>query len=248
MTIRERSVRAVYKLAASLNGTPTVERLKAISERQDLAGLLGKLRIYCVIDAGANAGQYARVLRRLGFDGLILSFEPNGDVFQVMQEAFASDQNWRGYNYALGSAEAELEFNVFAESQISSFLPGSDLVQSAPIRTSKVPVKRLDAFLPTILPDWTKRRIFLKCDTQGFDLEVVRGAEGALAAIYGLQSEIAVQSLYVGMPRYLEALSFYESLDFVLVDLWLNNRNREGDALEYDCLMRRRSQASPQSR
>jgi hypothetical protein len=67
----------------------------------------------------------------------------------------------------------------------------------------------------------------------------VRGAEGALAQVYGLQSEIAVQSLYLGMPRYLEALSFYENLGFALIDLWLNNRTVDGDVLEYDCLVRR---------
>jgi hypothetical protein len=41
------------------------------------------------------------------------------------------------------------------------------------------------------------------------------------------------------MPRYLEALGFYESLGFVLIDLWLNNRTVDGDVLEYDCLMKR---------
>jgi len=239
MTLREKLVRAVYAAVASRSAAPIVERLKAVSERQVLGELLSKLRIDCVIDVGANEGQYARLLRRLGFTGLILSFEPNVDVFNVMQRAFAKDHAWRGYNCGLGSSDGELDFNVFEFSPISSFLPGSDFVHSKIVRTAKVPVRRLDAFLPEILPDWSKRRLFLKCDTQGFDLEVVKGAEGALSAVYGLQSEIAVQSLYRGMPRYLEALSLYESLGFVLIDLWLNNRTVDGDVLEYDCLMKR---------
>jgi FkbM family methyltransferase len=208
MSLREKLVRAVYAVVASPSAAPIVERLKAVSERQVLGDLLSKLRIDCVIDVGANEGQYARLLRRLGFKGLILSFEPNIDVFNVMQRAFANDRAWRGYNCGLGSADGELDFNVFEFSQISSFLPGSDRVHSKLVRTTKVPVRRLDSFLPTIVPDWSQKRVFLKCDTQGFDLEVVRGAEGALSAVYGLQSEIAVQSLYRGMPRYLEALSF----------------------------------------
>jgi FkbM family methyltransferase len=239
MTLREKLVRAVYGAVASPAGAPIVERLKAISERQTLSELLSKHRIDCVIDVGANEGQYARLLRRLGFTGLILSFEPNADVFRVMQTTFAKDHAWQGFNCALGSSEKELDFNVFEHSQISSFLPGSELVHSKIVRTVKVPVRRLDVFLPQILPDWGKRRIFVKCDTQGFDLEVIRGAEGTLPRVYGMQSELAVQSLYNGMPRYLEALSFYESLGFVLIDLWLNNRTASGDVLEYDCLMRR---------
>ena len=239
MSLREKLVRAAYSAVASPTAAPLVERLKAISQRQILSELLAELHIDCVVDVGANQGQYARLLRRLGFTGLILSFEPNADVFQVMQHAFAKDRAWQGFNSALGSSETQLDFNVFEESQISSFLPGSDLVHSKIVRTVKVPVRRMDVFLPQILPDWGNRRIFVKCDTQGFDLEVIRGAEGTLPRVYGMQSEIAVQSLYDGMPRYLEALSFYESLGFVLVDLWLNNRTVSGDALEYDCLMRR---------
>ena len=239
MTFRERLVRVVYGAVASPAAAPIVERLKAISERQTLAGLLSKLSIDCVIDVGANEGQYARLLRRLGFTGLILSFEPNPEVFKLMQGAFAKDHAWQGFNCALGSSEEELDFNVFEHSQISSFLPGSALVHSKLVRTLKVPVHRLDAFLPQVLPDWGNRRIFLKCDTQGFDLEVIRGADGTLPQVYGLQSELAVQSLYGGMPGYLEALHFYEGLGFVLIDLWLNNRTAGGDVLEYDCLMRR---------
>ena len=243
--VREKLVRAAYAAVASPSAAQFIERLKAVSERQVLGGLLSKLRIDCVIDAGANEGQYARLVRRLGFTGLILSFEPNLDVFQKMEHAFSGDHAWRGVNCALGSCEEELDFNIFEQSQISSFLPGSDRVHSTLVRTVKIPVRRLDAFLPQILPDWNKRHLFLKCDTQGFDLEVVRGADGVLAQVYGLQSEIAVQSLYVGMPRYLEALSFYESLGFILIDLWLNNRTLDGDVLEYDCLMRRNGSEKP---
>ena len=239
MTLRESLIRTVYSIVASPTVGPIVERLKSVSERQTLRELLTTLRIDCVIDVGANEGQYARLLRRLGFTGLIISFEPNVDVFKAMQGTFAKDTSWRGQNCGLGSSDGELDFNVFECSQISSFLPGNDRVHSKVLRTEKVPVRRLDALLQQVLPDWSKKRIFLKCDTQGFDVEVVKGAEGVMAAVYGLQSEIAAQSLYRGMPRYLEALSFYESLGFVLVDLWLNNRTVEGDALEYDCLMKR---------
>ncbi len=247
MTLREKLVRAVYAAVASSAGAQIAERLKSVSERQALRELLSKLQVNCVIDVGANEGQYARLLRRLGFTGQILSFEPNVEVFRVMQQAFVMDHAWRGFNCALGSSEGELDFHVFEQSQISSFLPGGERVHSRLVRTVKVPVRRLDVFLPQILPEWGKKRIFLKCDTQGFDLEVVKGAEGALAQVYGLQSEIAVQSLYEGMTRYLEALSFYESLGFVLIDLWLNNRTVEGDVLEYDCLMRRNGSEMPES-
>jgi FkbM family methyltransferase len=183
MTLREKLVRVAYATVALPTPASVLERLMAVAERQVLGRLLSKLGIDCVIDVGANEGQYARLLRRLRFTGLILSFEPNPDVFRVMQNAFAKDPAWRGYNCGLGSSEEELDFNIFEHSQISSFLPGSERLHSKLVRTARVPVRRLDAFLPAVLPDWSKRRLFLKCDTQGFDLEVVKGAEGALTRI-----------------------------------------------------------------
>jgi FkbM family methyltransferase len=239
MNLREKLVRLAYYALASKNALPVMERLTLVSERRILRELLSKLRIDCVIDVGANEGQYARLVRRLGFKGLILSFEPNLDAFRVAQRAFAKDGAWRGYNCALGSADGEKDLNVFEHSPLASLFPPSDRLHSRIIQTTKVAIRRLDTLLPKILPDWTQRRLFVKCDTQGFDVEVMRGAEAALAVIAGLQSEISVLPLYRGMPSYLEALSFYESLGFTLVDLWLVTRTPGGDALEYDCLMKR---------
>ena len=201
MTLREKLVRAVYAAVASPTGAQIAERLKSVSERQALRELLSKLQVNCVIDVGANEGQYARLLRRLGFTGQILSFEPNVEVFGLMQEAFAKDHAWRGLTAPWAVPKEKWTFMSSNNRRLSSFLPGSERVHSRLVRTVKVPVRRLDAFLPQILPEWGKKRIFLKCDTQGFDLEVVKGAEGTLAQVYGLQSEIAVQSLYEGMTQ-----------------------------------------------
>jgi FkbM family methyltransferase len=237
--LRETLVRAMYGALCAPVAAAPAERFRAMVERCALGRLLNELRIDCVIDVGANQGQYARLLRRLRYTGLILSFEPNPDVFRAAQSEFAGDGSWRGYGYALGSSNAELEFNVFENSEVSSFLAAGDRLKSKIIRSTKVPVRRLDDVMPEILPDWKQRRLFLKCDTQGFDLEVVKGAEGVLQAICGLQSEIAVQPLYAGMPRYLEALKYYEGLGFSVFELWQNNTTSDGLALEYDCLMKR---------
>ena len=239
MNILDKLARAVDATVGSPAAAPLVCRLRRIADIQVLGGLLSTLRVDCVIDAGANEGQYARLIRRFGFSGLILSFEPNPEVFRVMQSAFANDKNWRGYNCALGSSDGELDFNIFEFTPMCSFFPATELVHSKLERTAKVSVRRLDTLLPEILPDWSNRRFFLKVDTEGFDVEVVKGAAGALGTIYGLESEVAARVLFHGMPRYLEALGYYESLGFVLVDLWLNSRTADGDALEFECIMKR---------
>src|SRR4029077_10046632 len=134
---RERLVRAVYAAVASPMAATVVARLKSISERQALRELLSKLRIDCVGDVGAKQGQYARLLRRLGFAGLILSFEPNPEVFHVMRSAFEHDKGWRGYNCGLGSSDGEMDFNMFEHPVLDSFLPRGDILHSKLVRTAK---------------------------------------------------------------------------------------------------------------
>jgi len=239
--VREFLVRFLYRLIANPVVMGTVERIWTIAEKQMLMRMLNDLQVTCLVDVGANAGQYARLIRRLGFTGTIVSFEPNPAVFRTLQQSRAGDPNWKGVNCGLGSEDGELEMNIFEESLISSFLPGK-MVTSKIKEVRKVPVRRLDSVLQEILPGVAAERIYLKCDTQGFDLQVVKGAAGLMRQIVGLQSEIAVKTLYVGMPRYLESLAFYESLGLELMDLWLVGRTVTGEAMEYDCVMKRASE------
>jgi FkbM family methyltransferase len=239
--LRENMVKLLYAIVGSQHLSPMIERLKTILDRNILMGIFSELGIEYVVDVGANEGQYAATLRRLGYRGMIFSFEPNRDVFYLMEKRFAKDSKWRGFNYAIGSSEGELHLNVYEESSISSFLRGNEKIQNASRinRVEKVPVRRLDAVLPSLIPELGRKRIFLKSDTQGFDVEVVRGAEGIMKSIYGLQSEISVQPIYHEMPKYLESLSYYEGLGFVLMDLWLVTRTTRGEVMEYDCVMKR---------
>ena len=122
----------------------------------------------------------------------------------------------------------------------SSFL-GSKIVP--PSRVDDVQVKRLDCIIDSLLKSvGNTPRVFLKMDTQGYDLEVMKGASGCINPIVlGLQSEIAVtEPVYENMPHYLECLAYYESLGFELMNLFTVTRTaRYRSILEYDCLMAR---------
>lgn len=253
-SLRENAIKSLYRILQFPQLSRVIGRLNRILERHTLKELLEELDIEYVIDVGANEGQYAALLQRLGYKGMILSFEPNIDVFRLLQKRFANDTNWRGFNYAIGSSERQLQLNVYEDSSISSFLRGNSKIQHASRiqRVDTVPVRRLDAVLPSLIPDLDKKRIFVKSDTQGFDLEVVKGAEGIIESIWGIQSEVSVQPLYHDMPKYLDTLGYFENLGFVLVDLWLVTRTVSGDILEYDCIMRRsmsscRNDVSPEN-
>ena len=136
----------------------------------------------------------------------------------------------------LGSEDALATFNLNFYSELSSFLvPDASMPKT--VNSCEVKIKPLDSLLDEILTLVPEPRIFLKMDTQGYDIEVVKGASKCIDKVLCLQSEIAVRSSYINMPSYLDALRYYESLGFELVDLFPASRNPEGCVVEYDCLM-----------
>lgn len=210
-------------------------RLQHYFEAVQLKALLAALEIDCVLDVGANRGQFAESLRGIGYEGRIVSFEPVPRAFAELVKAMAGDPLWSGHEFALGSEPGTAQIHVPDETSGSSF---HDLVEDLHFETQEVAVARLDAVFPT-LGLGAAPRVFLKMDTQGFDLEVFKGASGCLDAVLALQSELSVVPLYVGMPNYLEALGVYEDAGFSLYNLSLVDRISTGRILEMNCVMER---------
>ncbi len=220
----------------------------ALQSRRELRDLLRQQQVQCVLDVGANVGQFGRRLRQLGYAGRIVSFEPILEACEALRWEARNDALWDVVNIALGAEDGQSEFRIqqaaSGHSVLSSFLPLRDshpfvaheqLVE----QTRTVPLRRLDTLLPESFPDVLKQRVFLKIDTQGFDLEVVRGASSVLECVVLLQSELSVVPIYEGMPPYTVALETYTDLGFEVVGLDVVNRTASGAILECDCLMQR---------
>jgi FkbM family methyltransferase len=213
--------------------------LDRISELTFLKELLRLLQIECVLDVGANRGQFAGELRKIGYEGQIISFEPVSTEFRALSERFAQDPRWKGLQLALGSQDGSGKLVIPELTVMSSLL--QPLGGEKNVREETVQIRRLDGLLPSLLADAGTRRLFLKMDTQGFDLEVFRGASGCIELIQGIQSELSVRPLYERMPHYLEALGAYEAAGFELYNLSVVNRTSSGGLLELNCFMRRES-------
>src|SRR4051794_39500141 len=69
-----------------------------------LRRLFDLLKIDCVIDVGANLGQYRRFLReRVGYPGVVVSFEPILEHVNALKREAESDRNYYVEHCALGS-------------------------------------------------------------------------------------------------------------------------------------------------
>lgn len=218
---------------------PQQARLDRFQELVMLKRLLDSLEINCVLDVGANRGQYALELRGIGFSGQIVSFEPVRREFETLQDAFKSDSKWKGYRFALGSAEGSATIKVPRLTVLSSLL--APIQEDPGAQLEEVAIRRLDRLFSAAVEGVSSPKVLLKMDTQGYDVEVFKGAEGCLDSICALQSEISVQPLYKEMPHYLDALRTYEEAGFDLHDLTVVLRESNGGLKELNCFMVRSS-------
>jgi hypothetical protein len=82
--------------------------LAHVAAEVHLRNLLRHYAINCVVDVGANEGQFATGLRQLGYPGRIVSFEPQSGPMAVLQQRAAGDPQWEVHAFGLGEAVAEL--------------------------------------------------------------------------------------------------------------------------------------------
>jgi hypothetical protein len=103
------------------------------------------------------------------------------------------------------------------------------------VGTAVVPVSTLDAEFDG--KGTNLHRVYLKLDTQGFDLEVLRGGKRAISAIPALQTELSFRPFYNNMPDYKTAISAFESYGFAVADMFLVCIDDTRRAMEFDCIM-----------
>jgi FkbM family methyltransferase len=169
-----------------------------------LAAMLQRHGITLAVDIGANIGQYGAALRASGYTGRMVSVEPLSTAHAELARAAGRDGNWIvAPRAAVGAAPGRLTINVSVSSDMSSALPFTPEAARAfdgdrTVAQESVPVTTVDALLAAhAAPD---DRVFLKSDTQGYDLEVLRGAAGSLDRIVGLQIEASLCPIYEGQP------------------------------------------------
>lgn len=198
--------------------------------------LFALLDVNVVLDVGARVGEYGTWLRQNGYRGRIVSFEPVAASLDLLTRTAAGDPLWDVNGYALGAENAETEINVASMSHFSSLLPTADYgaTEFGPAvaldHTEGVSVRRLDDVWDE-LPDGC---VYLKMDTQGFDLRVLEGSGERLASVVALQTEAAVQVIYEGAPTHIETVAALHTLGFVPSGMFPVTFDEHMRLVEYD--------------
>lgn len=194
----------------------------------DIDALSGRHAGLVAMDVGANVGQTIHRLRASLDDPVIHAFEPGPSTFAELQRRTAGIPDLYLTNCALGSEPGTLDLNENTHSDMSSFLKiGKDGWGDVRAKTP-VEVRTLDGYCD-------ERSIehigLLKSDTQGYDLEVLKGASGLLAdrRIHLVFIEVNLNDSYEELPRVDEVLAFMLDNGFLLVSFY-NFHYRDGRA------------------
>ncbi|SOE48651.1 methyltransferase, FkbM family [Caballeronia arationis] len=240
MNVVQRKLLSLFRNIAIIDR----RKLYQVWEQSHLAKLLDYLEVDCVFDIGANRGQYAKMLRcKVGYTGLIFSFEPNPRDAHFAREASAGDERWIVMELAIAETDGEAKFNVMRDSEFSSLsLPShrdAELFRemNAIVDTVSVRTERLETVLFRLQAEYNFKRPFLKMDTQGFDVKIVRASAQAMRKFVGMQSELSIAKLYTDSVDFREALTEYERCGFSLSAFVPNNAGHFPRLLETDCVM-----------
>ncbi len=185
-----------------------------------LAASLKKFDIDLVLDVGANDGQFASEIRRSGYTGRVVSFEPLSQAHAKLSQASEGDHMWDVYpRCALGDHNGEVEINIAGNSLSSSILPMLESHRSAAPESAyqgkeSVQLKTLDSVAGKYLKD--AKAPLLKIDTQGFEWQVLDGALDTLPHIKGILVELSLVPLYEGQHLWREVIERLEAKGFAL--------------------------------
>ena len=226
-----------------LDGSLFSALLKGTAAGMEHLLVLENLECECVVDIGANRGQFALVARRCFPNAKIISFEPLKEPAAIFRNVFKSDPMVVLCEYAIGPTDESMTIHISRQDDSSSLLPitslQSDLFPGTgekEVRTTQV--KPLDAVLD---PKDIKRPALIKLDVQGFERQALDGCKSLLPLFSYVYVECSFVELYAGQSLAHEVISFLEEFGFVLVGVYNLGYDKKGTAIQGDFLFKNKS-------
>lgn len=232
----------LHRKLARRFGYELIKRRKHPTSNTHIINLVNAYKIDLVLDVGANLGQFGKTLRQEGYGGEIHSFEPVSATYGLLEKASHADKQWFVHHCAMGNECGNSTINIAGSPDLSSLLMPNKFGKEKykkieTLRKENIKISTIDTFLEQQITDLDNRRIFLKMDTQGYDLNVFKGSSNTLKYIVCILSEISLIPIYFGMPHYLDALKNYEEQGFIITGLYPISRKDNLSVVEMDCML-----------
>lgn len=200
--------------------------------------LQGLENIKCVIDIGANVGQFSLLCKIVHPNASIHAFEPLGKAADTFLKVLGHEPDVYVYRHAIGSEASEKYMNVTARADSSSLLapdaqsrifPGTHAVSQEAVRVLPLQdvLRREDISSPALL----------KIDVQGYEGEVLKGCERLLENFDWIYCEASFLELYRGQPLADEIIAWLAARGFRLVSINCDGSSlHDGKTIQADFL------------
>ena len=166
-----------------------------------------------VIDVGAYIGEWTRSFRRIFPSARILMVEPQPGQIDRLRAVAAA---FNGVELATVLLGAQERGNVPLHMCESASSVLTESARPTVVSTISVPMTTLDKFTANTV---FARPDFIKLDVQGYELEVLRGGELALASAEAVLMEVNLLGILDGAPLFHEATQFMSERGFQVYDI-----------------------------
>jgi FkbM family methyltransferase len=228
-----RSIRYPLSRAALLHGVaPSFEHFEILKG-------LGEIK--CLVDIGANVGQFSLLCKIVHPKAYIHAFEPLNKAADTFQKVLGHQRDIILYRHAIGSESTDQYINVTARADSSSLLaphaqsriyPGTYVVSRETVSVIPLQVALCD--------DDILSPALLKIDVQGFEREVLRGSERLLDSFNWIYCEASFVELYSGQPMAHDVVAWLAERGFRLISVNSNaSVTLEGRVVQADFLFQR---------
>lgn len=196
---------------------------------RDLAWLLRRRPHPVILDVGANDGETVSAFLRRFPRARILAFEPYAPLYQRLRRRFRHTTTVETLNVALGATPGTARLHLYSGHRMNSLLrldadPANPMAAGFSERGAvNVPVATIDDVV-------RERRLprvdILKIDTQGYDLEVLRGATVQLAArrVGAVLLEVNFVPMYERQASFPDLHALLTGHGYRLVDFYNHQR------------------------
>ena len=218
--------------------------IKGVAPTVEHRSALGRRTFDNVIDVGANKGQFAAFALATWPTAKLYCVEPLSGPRARLASVTAGRAEILAF--ALGETNGSIEMHVASRVDSSSILPLGERQKKvfAMEETSvlEVAIRRLD---DAIASDSLTGPILLKIDVQGFERDVLAGAERVLSACDAVYIELSFVELYEGQALAGEIVEILTRAGLSLSGLFNQMYDPEGEALQADFLFLRRNDPAP---
>ncbi|MCB9421118.1 MAG: FkbM family methyltransferase [Ardenticatenaceae bacterium] len=165
-----------------------------------------------ILDVGANYGAWSHLAHSVFRDAAFYLIEPQIEMKPFLDRFCTAVPGARWFWAGAGAADGELVLTTWGDFAGSSFLPGQEMTAD---NQRRVPVIAIDSLIERgemPLPD------LIKIDVQGFEMEVLHGAQSCFGQTEMFILEVSFFKTHSDRPVFLDIVNFMDAQGYVVYD------------------------------